>query len=385
MPPILKENIYQNLQSVPVRRQEEILNAKGNVPVTFTNSEVLKTTSIKSYNKILKEDRFSHGPIKTFKRNLKTTALSNSADSIRGRGNHQPHQYSSDVILAQPQSYCESNNDLHYDSSDILANTHIHYFRRVNDSYSSEDNLSQPRGSLQDFVSSDGLSHSQFSNLEINNFSTSSEVSSLQGCGSPDSPPQAISPTGEFRNLLEKIQQLPNQKDGNKYPDAKSHEYLNYDAALSFIENTKMDDDDENNVVKIDENEDVESCCPLLNEPPQNLQSKSKIKKLNVTRPNKLLGKPCFPKRSKTFYTPLCHSAINLGKINATKSSVSAPVTPITNFPSPENFSLNFILNTNNKNGCSKNNLEKKNSDGKLLLLYDEEDEEAEEINDELF
>ncbi|KAF5278788.1 hypothetical protein FQR65_LT15516 [Abscondita terminalis] len=41
---------------------------------------------------------------------------------------------------------------------------------------------------------------------------TSSDISSLANFGTPDSPPRATSPTGELRELLDKIQQLPQQK-----------------------------------------------------------------------------------------------------------------------------------------------------------------------------
>lgn len=42
--------------------------------------------------------------------------------------------------------------------------------------------------------------------------SIGSDISSLANLGSPDSPPRAISPTGEMKELLSKIQQLPQQK-----------------------------------------------------------------------------------------------------------------------------------------------------------------------------
>lgn len=42
--------------------------------------------------------------------------------------------------------------------------------------------------------------------------SIGSDISSLANLGSPDSPPRATSPTVEMRELLDKIQQLPQHK-----------------------------------------------------------------------------------------------------------------------------------------------------------------------------
>lgn len=42
--------------------------------------------------------------------------------------------------------------------------------------------------------------------------SIGSDISSLANMGSPDSPPRATSPTVEMKELLDKIQQLPQQK-----------------------------------------------------------------------------------------------------------------------------------------------------------------------------
>lgn len=383
MAQIIVESIHQSVQKGSATANESS-NVKGNSLATFKGEKVLQNSAkslpgnlFPNATKGLKEgERPRHIYLSTFKQVNKSVLLSNSADSLSGNSGVPAHQYSSDVILAQPQSYCESNHDLHYDSSDILNNPN-HFLLRVNDSYSSEDNLSQPRGSLQDFVSSDGLSHSQFSNLETNNFSTSSEVSSLQGCGSPDSPPQAISPTGEFRNLLEKIQQLPNQKDGSKYLETKlydlsSDEYRSREIRLSISKKPK----ERENFSRIDESErgdDSEETekCTLLTELPQSA-SKPKSRKLSVIRPNKLLNRENFLSRSKTFYMPFCN-----GSFNSKKSSTSAPVTPISNFPSPGTLSLNFLSNPN-KFG-SKKSLESK-ADGRLLLQDGEH-----ESNDELF
>lgn len=46
----------------------------------------------------------------------------------------------------------------------------------------------------------------------VANSMTSSDISSLANLGTPDSPPRATSPTIEMRELLDKIQQLPQQK-----------------------------------------------------------------------------------------------------------------------------------------------------------------------------
>lgn len=51
-----------------------------------------------------------------------------------------------------------------------------------------------------------GIAHS------VANSMTSSDISSLANLGTPDSPPRATSPTVEMRELLDKIQQLPQQK-----------------------------------------------------------------------------------------------------------------------------------------------------------------------------
>lgn len=49
--------------------------------------------------------------------------------------------------------------------------------------------------------------------FSVGNSMTGSEVSSLANLGTPDSPPRATSPTSEFKELLDKIQQLPNEAD----------------------------------------------------------------------------------------------------------------------------------------------------------------------------
>ncbi|KAK4876389.1 hypothetical protein RN001_012811 [Aquatica leii] len=53
---------------------------------------------------------------------------------------------------------------------------------------------------------------------------TSSDISSLANLGTPDSPPRATSPTGELRELLDKIQQLPQQKSPTPDTSNNGHE-----------------------------------------------------------------------------------------------------------------------------------------------------------------
>ncbi|CAH2003031.1 unnamed protein product [Acanthoscelides obtectus] len=49
--------------------------------------------------------------------------------------------------------------------------------------------------------------------------SIGSDISSLANLGSPGSPPRATSPTAEMRHLLDKIQQLPQQKSPQMHPE----------------------------------------------------------------------------------------------------------------------------------------------------------------------
>lgn len=56
-----------------------------------------------------------------------------------------------------------------------------------------------------------GTSHI-LQSYSVTNSMTSSDISSLANLGTPDSPPRATSPTVEMRELLDKIQQLPQQK-----------------------------------------------------------------------------------------------------------------------------------------------------------------------------
>lgn len=60
-----------------------------------------------------------------------------------------------------------------------------------------------------DFETNQNLPEQPYS---IANSITVSDISSLANLGTPDSPPQATSPTVEFKELLDKIQQLPHQK-----------------------------------------------------------------------------------------------------------------------------------------------------------------------------
>lgn len=55
----------------------------------------------------------------------------------------------------------------------------------------------------------------------VTNSMTSSDISSLANLGTPDSPPRATSPTVEMRELLDKIQQLPQQR--SPLPDVYHH------------------------------------------------------------------------------------------------------------------------------------------------------------------
>lgn len=61
---------------------------------------------------------------------------------------------------------------------------------------------------------------------------TSSDISSLANLGTPDSPPRATSPTGELRELLDKIQQLPQQKSPTQPPDTSSNYQVKDDRSL---------------------------------------------------------------------------------------------------------------------------------------------------------
>lgn len=335
-------------------------------------------------------DRISNEYLTTFKRPNRSVILSTSVDSIHERNGCYPtHQYTSDVILAQPQSYCDPNNELHYYSTDIINNPN-RLLKYINNSFSSEDNLSQPRGSLQDFVSSDGLSHSHLSNLEINNFSTSSDVSSLQGCGTPDSPPQATSPTGEFRDLLDKIQQLPGHRESNRSLDLDNFSPYNrrfYDDEIpscsvddSLIEGTSTS---ANYSAHNDNNTETNEESFLLTDSLQsdvdlNSSKATKPKNLIPVRPNKLIFKRNFPSRSKTFYMPFCHNnATKKKKCNNNGNfSFSAPVTPVTGFPSPSSIAVNFLANPR-KLG-SRRSLERNVDDNSPLLQ--EENGNSDEI-----
>ncbi|KAF5292616.1 hypothetical protein FQA39_LY13949 [Lamprigera yunnana] len=67
-------------------------------------------------------------------------------------------------------------------------------------------------------------SHSQdIQQYSVVNSITSSDISSLANLGTPDSPPRATSPTGELRELLDKIQQLPQQKSPLPNLDASNN------------------------------------------------------------------------------------------------------------------------------------------------------------------
>lgn len=334
-------------------------------------------------------DRPANLYLSTFKRVNRSVILSTSVDSIHDHNGYPAHQYTSDVILAQPQSYCEPNNELHYYSTDIINNP-TRLLKYINDSFSSEDNLSQPRGSLQDFVSSDGLSHSQPSNLEINHYSTSSDVSSLQGCGTPDSPPQATSPTGEFRDLLDKIQQLPNHRNSNRSLDLDSYSSFNNSLEKksdkaeapqcsvndSFFEECSAASVPDDSELNTETNEE----SFLLTDSTSNLEAKpTRSKPFMPVRPNKLIFKRTFPSRSKTFYMPFCHNTVGKKKksSNNVNFSYSAPVTPVTGFPSPNSIAVNFLANPR-KLG-SRKSLERMVDDSSPLL------QEEAANNDEIF
>lgn len=317
-------------------------------------------SSIQSCSKNVYSEPMSNcSPHKTVFKN-RPALSSTSVDSIHERNGYPTHEYSPDVILAQPRSYCETNGELHYHSSDIINNV-SRPLKYINDSFSSEDNLSQPRGSIQDFVSSDGLSHSQPSNLEMNNYSTSSDVSSLQGCGTPDSPPKATSPTCEFRDILDKIQQLPSHRDSNRSLASSFHGYVTdpkrYHRARS--ESRGEADATEDSLLLSDS--DRESARAAPKEPP--------------ARPNKLIFRKNFPSKSKTFYLPFCYSSIGKKRSGNSSNSYSAPATPVTGFPSPGS-AVNFF---NAKKVGSRKSLEQVNDFSPLLQ------EEEPGNNDEIF
>ncbi|XP_022918359.2 uncharacterized protein [Onthophagus taurus] len=61
-------------------------------------------------------------------------------------------------------------------------------------------------------------------NYSVTNSMTSSDISSLANLGTPDSPPRATSPTVEMRELLDKIQQLPQHKSPPLIPETPFHQ-----------------------------------------------------------------------------------------------------------------------------------------------------------------
>lgn len=376
MQQIIVENIHQSIQKASTTTSDSSY-VKTSLPTTFSNAKVIKNSLQSLPSHLYSEptiNRKAARPNHLYlnKRNKKPVVISDSTDSINGNNVYSAHQYTSDVILAQPQSYCESS-DLHYYSSDILNHT-SHFLNKISGSYSSEDNLSQPRGSLQDFVSSDGLSHSQFSNLEMTNFSTSSDVSSLQGCGSPDSPPRAISPTGEFRNLLEKIQQLPSQKHSESkgfYYD--NDHYRSHNAKVPFFRECVEVDNLREGSEDFSDNEELEK-SNLLSGSQQSITKKSK--RVTVAVSNAVSGRKDVPSRSKTFYMPFCHSTLSLKKNSSSKASTSAPVTPVTNFPSPGSATFSF---PNNPGKFGTKKCADSNPDGTPLL------QDEDESNDEIF
>lgn len=99
-----------------------------------------------------------------------------------------------------------------------IAPTHLNKDRSV-DSESQEEehnfsdllNLSVCVPSTPAHVVHAGALHTQQS-YSVANSMTSSDISSLANLGTPDSPPRATSPTAEMRELLDKIQQLPQHK-----------------------------------------------------------------------------------------------------------------------------------------------------------------------------
>ncbi|KAL0268538.1 UNVERIFIED_CONTAM: hypothetical protein PYX00_010441 [Menopon gallinae] len=314
--------------------------------------------SIQSCSKnVYSEPATNRSPRKAAFKN-RSALSSTSIDSIHGYP--AAHEYSPDVILAQPRSYCETNGELHYHSADIINNA-ARPLKFINDSFSSEDNLSQPRGSIQDFVSSDGLSHSQPSNLEMNNYSTSSDVSSLQGCGTPDSPPKATSPTCEFRDILDKIQQLPSHRDSNRSLASSFHGYVTDPKRFHRARSDSRADADATEDSLLLSDSDRESGRAAAKEHP--------------TRPNKLIFKKNFPSKSKTFYLPFCYNSIGKKRSSTSSNSYSAPATPVTGFPSPGS-AVNFF---NTKKVGSRKSLEQVNDFSPLLQ------EEEPGNNDEIF
>lgn len=78
--------------------------------------------------------------------------------------------------------------------------------------------------------------------FSVGNSMTGSEVSSLANLGTPDSPPRATSPTSEFKELLDKIQQLPNQNNDNVENDGNEESFFTSDvnkAKRYFCKNRK--------------------------------------------------------------------------------------------------------------------------------------------------
>lgn len=355
---IVADTIHQSIHKAsaaitgPPRLQSMLPNTFQSFrtfPNSFTNNHHLYSEPTPNHQS---SNRPSNEYLTTFKRVNRSVILSTSVDSIHERNGYPTHRYTSDVILAQPQSYCDP--ELHYYSTDIINNPNNRLLKYVNDSFSSEDNLSQPRGSLQDFVSSDGLSHSQPSNLEINNYSTSSDISSLQGCGTPDSPPQATSPTGEFRDLLDKIQQLPGHRESNRSLDLDIYSpygrrYHDDEVPSCSVDDSLVEGTSTSANYSAHNDIDTNEESFLLTDSMQSDVDSSrstKPKNFIPVRPNKLLFKKNFPSRSKTFYMPVCHNTVGkTKKKNSGNFSFSAPVTPVTGFPSPSSLAVNFLAN----------------------------------------
>lgn len=164
--------------------------------------------------------------------------------------------------------------------------------------------------------------------FSVTNSVTSSDVSSLANLGTPDSPPRATSPTVEMRELLDKIQQLPQQKS----PLPETPQHLSQAKSRSYFHRTK---------------------AKTLYMPLNEVVIKSQTKTSPTGRPG------VFGASTSIFY-------------KGTKSwlSRSAPNTPSGNFvPS---FPQQKKNSTNQKSGSKS-----KISDGSPLLNGNESDDEA--------
>lgn len=274
-----------------------------------------------------------------------TSVVSNYTNNNSITHQHQTQQHSevldtsyhvqsssSSAVVNRNNIRSEDNQTMYIPTNQYNFNNNSEMPNNLNNNNNISDNSAASWGRQNDDREFENPELVLDQTYSVANSITGSDISSLTNLGTPDSPPRATSPTEEIREILNKIQQLPQQK-----------------SPIPIVEQNDMPSSSTTATSK----------SPPLMMPPIKTQTFLRTKR-------------CFTRNKiKTLYVPLTKQSKTMNLYDASKScstkrwlSRSAPTTPcsamLPTFPSQRKSSAN---------GSRRGS---KNGDGSPLLLEQE-------------